>query len=407
MVLIIDRRKNGNKASLINRQRFLNRYKSEIRDKLNSTISSNEDIKKQSYQVNIKLSTHEPTFHFDYDTGVSNYVLPGNTKYMTGDKIPKPSSTTGGGSSAGKGEGKDEYSFVLNEEEYLNIIFDGLELPNITKVSTNGSDLVETARTGFQNNGANLDLISTFKKSIMRRTALLLPLQKRLKALESEYKVNPNDELLVEINNLKKRILAITFIDDQDVKYRRYSTFPKPMSKVVMFFVLDVSGSVTEKAKDMAKRFCYLTYLFLQRMYSRSEVVFITFTDTALEVDEEEFFHSMRSGGTLFSSGLSEAKKIIAERYPSNEWNIFTVFLTDSDNYDNDAVMSLNLFKDLLSVNQLLIYSHLKTTYDDIEKAYAVRDSLKSHDNFEFITLKNSDDIYPEFKKVFRKKHAK
>jgi uncharacterized sporulation protein YeaH/YhbH (DUF444 family) len=89
------------------------------------------------------------------------------------------------------------------------------------------------------------------------------------------------------------------------------------MTQAVMFCIMDVSGSMDESRKDTAKRFFILLYLFLKRVYDKIEVVFIRHHTAAAEVDEDEFFHSRESGGTVVSSALHLLDKIIDERYGS------------------------------------------------------------------------------------------
>ena len=104
-----------------------------------------------------------------------------------------------------------------------------------------------------------------------------------------------------------------------------------------MFCLMDVSGSMDEERKDIAKRFFILLYLFLTRNYERIEVVFIRHHTIAKEVDEDEFFHSRESGGTVVSSALKLMQEIIRERYPLTEWNIYAAQASDGDNWDDDS----------------------------------------------------------------------
>ena len=106
-------------------------------------------------------------------------------------------------------------------------------------------------------------------------------------------------ELVAEIEALKAKIRRIPFIDPIDIRFRRFETVPKPVAQAVMFCLMDVSGSMTEHMKDLAKRFYMLLYVFLKRRYRHVEIVFIRHTDRAEEVDEQTFFYGPASGGTL------------------------------------------------------------------------------------------------------------
>ena len=99
-----------------------------------------------------------------------------------------------------------------------------------------------------------------------------------------------------------------------------------------MFCLMDVSGSMTEHMKDLAKRFYMLLYVFLKRRYRHVEIVFIRHTDRAEEVDEETFFHGPASGGTLVSSALQAMHDIVRSRFRPADWNIYAAQASDGDN---------------------------------------------------------------------------
>src|SRR5260370_11600114 len=100
-----------------------------------------------------------------------------------------------------------------------------------------------------------------------------------------------------------------------DTRYRRFETMPKPVAQAVMFCLMDVSSSMSEHMKDLAKRFYMLLYVFLTRRYRHVEIVFIRHTDRAEEVDEDTFFHGPESGGTLVSSALQPMHAISSPRF--------------------------------------------------------------------------------------------
>ena len=126
-----------------------------------------------------------------------------------------------------------------------------------------------------------------------------------------------------EARHLRKRVETIPFIDTFDLRYNHRVRQPKPSTQAVMFCLMDVSGSMHQKRKDIAKRFFILLYLFLTRTYERIQLVFIRHHTTAKEVAENDFFYSRETGGTVVSSALQLMNEIVQERYPSNEWNIY------------------------------------------------------------------------------------
>jgi hypothetical protein len=163
--------------------------------------------------------------------------------------------------------------------------------------------------------------------------------------------------LLAQIETLKAKIRRIPFIDPIDIRYRRFETVPKPVAQAVMFCLMDVSGSMSEHMKDLAKRFYMLLYVFLTRRYRHVEIVFIRHTDRAEEVDEDTFFHGPASGGTLVSSALEAMHEIVRSRFRPADWNIYAAQASDGDNStsDSDAVSRL-LTDKILPVSQFFAY---------------------------------------------------
>ena len=133
-----------------------------------------------------------------------------------------------------------------------------------------------------------------------------------------------------------------------DIRFRDFQPQPEPNTKAVMFCLMDVSGSMGEREKDLAKRFFVLLHLFLKRRYDRIDVVFIRHTHEAQEVDEETFFYSRETGGTVVSSALDEMLKIVQDRYPADQWNIYAAQASDGDNYPGDGACCVSLLSEAL-----------------------------------------------------------
>jgi hypothetical protein len=200
-----------------------------------------------------------------------------------------------------------------------------------------------------------------------RRVALRRPRPEAIAELEAELAECSDDErhaeLLAEIETLKAKIRRIPFIDPIDIRYRRFETVPKPVAQAVMFCLMDVSGSMSEHMKDLAKRFYMLLYVFLKRRYRRVEIVFIRHTDRAEEVDEETFFRGPASGGTLVSSALEAMNIIVKSRYRPADWNIYAAQASDGDNsYSDGDVVSRLLTEMILPVTQFFAYLEVGET---------------------------------------------
>ncbi len=280
-------------------------------------------------------------------------VHPGNKEYAKGDQIARPK---GGGGGSGRGKagnsdetGEDDFSFELSREEFLNVFFDDLELPNLVKTQLTAVPEFKSQRAGYNVSGtpSNIHVLRSLRGALGRRIAVGGTPRKRLKEAEDELQALLQEtgeddprvvELHREIHYLRARIMAIPFIDPFDLRYSNRIKVPKPASQAVMFCIMDVSGSMDEARKDMAKRFFILLYLFLTRAYEKIEVVFIRHHTSATEVDEHDFFHSRESGGTVVSSALHLLNKILRERYPGSDWNAYVAQASDGDNWDSDSI---------------------------------------------------------------------
>jgi len=359
---IIDRRLNPGSKSLENRQRFLRRAKALVQDAVKKS-SQDRDIRDvlEGGEVSIPVDgMHEPRFR--REGGTRDMVLPGNKKFVEGDILPRSGESRRKASGPGEGDGEDAFRFVLSRDEFVDLFLDDLELPDLAKRKLAEAESVGLRRAGYAMSGspANLSVNRTVRLALARRVALQRPRPEAIARLEAEL-ADCDDtrriELLAEIETLKGKVRRIPFIDPIDIRYRRFETVPKPIAQAVMFCLMDVSGSMSEHMKDLAKRFYMLLYVFLTRRYRHVEIVFIRHTDRAEEVDEDTFFHGPASGGTLVSSALQAMHEIVRSRFRATDWNIYAAQASDGDNStsDSDAVSRL-LTDKLLPVSQFFAY---------------------------------------------------
>ncbi|MEL6702192.1 MAG: DUF444 family protein, partial [Pseudomonadota bacterium] len=278
---VIDRRLNPKSKSLGNRQRFMRRAKAHIRDAVNDALRQRK-VSEVDGSEEVSISTkdvREPRFGIDQETGERRFVLPGNADYTEGDLIPKPPS--GGGGGAGRdgsadGDGEDLFSFTLTREEFLDIFFEDLALPNMAKQKLTKLKAPTFARAGYSTQGspAKLNKTATMRNSLARRIALARPKAGQLRALEEQITQaeESNDaareaELRREAERLRTRMRAIAYIDPLDIRYNRFERRPNPVAQAVMFCLMDASASMTQTLKDLAKRFFMLLHVFLSRHY--------------------------------------------------------------------------------------------------------------------------------------------
>jgi uncharacterized sporulation protein YeaH/YhbH (DUF444 family) len=359
---IVDRRLNPGGKSLENRQRFLRRAKALVQGAVKQS-SQDRDIKDvlEGGEVSIPLDgMNEPRFR--REGGTRDMVLPGNKKFVEGDMLPRSGQGSGKSSGSGEGDGEDSFRFVLSRDEFVDMFLDDLELPDLAKRKLAEAESEGLRRAGYTTSGspANISINRTVRLALARRVALRRPRADAIAQLEAE--IADCDEarrieLTAEIDALKAKLRRIPFIDPIDIRYRRFETMPKPVAQAVMFCLMDVSGSMSEHMKDLAKRFYMLLYVFLTRRYRHVEIVFIRHTDRAEEVDEQTFFHGPASGGTLVSSALMAMHEIVASRYRPADWNIYAAQASDGDNSGSDgAAVSQLLTEMILPVSQFFAY---------------------------------------------------
>lgn len=424
---IIDRRLNPGGKSFANRQRFLRRARAQVRRAVRES-SSQRSIKDAGKGGEVSIpagGVHEPTLRRSSQGGTRDYVLPGNKKYIEGDTIARPEGGAGGKPQASdSGEGEDEFRFALSDEEYLDLYLEDLELPDLAKRQIAGATSVQWRQAGYSTSGppSRISVARTLRHSMSRRIALKRPKAEEIVALREEIERLERegghfDELVklrAELEQRLARTKRIPYIDPVDVRYRRLESNPKPIAKAVMFCLMDVSGSMNEHMKDLAKRFYSLLYLFLNRRYEHVDVVFIRHTHEASEVDEQTFFYSRETGGTVVSTALFKMQEIVRERYPVDQWNIYAAQASDGDNTSSDNQVVLAQLNDvILPICQY--YAYVEVGMDDEDEhqpgmgepstnLWRAYRRVPADAPFAMRKVRHRRDIYPVFRELFSRR---
>ena len=420
---IIDRRLSGRNKSIGNRERFLRRYREQIRDAVRKavgdrnihTIEDGADITLPRKDVGEPVFQHGPG-------GTREMVHPGNQDYVRGDRIPRPRGGDGGdGSGQGEaspdGSGEDDFTFRITREEFMNYFFDDLALPRLVRTQL----LAETPqwkprRAGFvsQGNPTSLHVVRSLRVAMGRRIAMGAPARRELEQAEqalARLEQDPQapqpaiDQAREQVQRLRQRVSRIPFLDPIDLRYRHWLREPEPTSKAVMFCLMDVSGSMDEARKDLAKRFFILLYLFLSRHYERTDVVFIRHHTQAAEVSEDEFFHATESGGTVVSSALTLMDRIVQERYQGSEWSIYGAQASDGDNWQQDSTKCHALLRDRL-LPRARYFAYVQVADEDQNLWEEYSRLRASHPHFAMQKILRPDQIFPVFRDLFRRSPA-
>ena len=378
---IVDKRASKNK-SVGNRQKFIKRYKSRIKHSIDGITSDKgiTDVLNDRKVTIDQYEIEEPSFEFDMTTGDRDIIFTGNKSLQKGDKVYRPpSSDEEGTEGSDSGEGLDEFSFTLTKEEFLELYFSDMALPSFIKESLKGTTKYKLKRTGYSKEGIppRLDLVKTLKQAMARRKA-----------------------------TGSKR-----FLDDIDMRYKHFTKKPFPIRQATMILLMDVSGSMGEFEKMLAKKFFLLLYLFLNKVYKNVDVIFISHTQEAKEVDEQEFFYGRETGWTVVSSGLQKVKDIIDERIDLSTTNVYISQASDGDNWDGDEDLSASLVEDLLSKVQYFAYiqteEHSRREAKErrhIEDMLTIYKDLEAkHRNLKAKSVCEESDVYPVLRSLFEK----
>ncbi|MBN8747732.1 Uncharacterised protein [Xylophilus ampelinus] len=419
---IIDRRLSGKNKSIGNRERFLRRYRGQIRDAVRKAVSG-RNIRELEQGEDVTLprrDVSEPTFGHAAG-GNREYVHPGNQEFVKGDRIERPKGQAGGGSGSGEagdgGEGEDDFVFRLTREEFMQVFFEDLALPHLVRTQLAEVPEWKSHRAGFTSDGTpnNLHVVRSMRGALARRIALGGDARKELRRLEAhllQLRAHPDAasaliqkeirDTELQIEELKRTARHVPYIDPIDLRYRNRVRTPVPSAKAVMFCLMDVSGSMDEARKDMSKRFFMLLYLFLTRHYEKIDLVFLRHHTQAQEVSEDEFFHATETGGTVVSSALVLMRDIIRARYPSGEWNIYGAQASDGDNWHQDSGRCRELLDEtILPACRYYAYVQVAEAEQNLWQEYTQLAGMRP--NFAMRKVSSAQDIYPVFRDLFKK----
>lgn len=433
---IIDRRPSGQGKSAPNRKKLLDRVKGSVRKTVKEAVANGNiaDVVKGGNRVRVPVKDLNEPQIVHGEGGVTRRTIPGNDRYKfnPGDTTPRPQQGGGSGGSgqAGdSGDGDDDFTFELTRDEFLEFFFEDLELPDLAKKQLAITNEKKPVRNGFSRDGnpAALDLLTTMKSSMGRRAALRTPKKKKLRELEASlaklkadleaYDADTSadkepglsglmaaaiEQQEAEIAELKRKIKTVPYVDEIDLRYRTWTMKDQPATQAAMFCLMDVSGSMSQWHKDIAKRFYMLLYLFLFKNYEKVDIVFVRHHHSADEVDEQTFFYDRSSGGTIVSEGLALVNKIIDERYSNLQWNVYVAQASDGDNWHSDHEKTMAELNKILSKVQYYFYIDIAQNGDS-EMWNLYREQVTAK-NFAQEQIADVTQIYGVFRKLFEAK---
>lgn len=301
-------------------------------------------------------------------------------------KGPQQSQGEGSNPKAGNKEGEEIYEVEITLDDLAEYLFDDLELPELDKRRFKKIVDDKPKRKGYRSQGIRprLDKKESMKRRLRRKAA----------AKRAGHYNEEEDERFP--------------FNEKDLRYRHVDNKPKEVANAVIFFVMDVSGSMSKSKKYLARSFFFLLYQFLRYRYDNVDIVFISHTTTAKEVSEDQFFSRSTGGGTLISPALRKVEEVIEDRYHPNTWNIYTFHASDGDNWPSDVEKSIDASMKLSELCQL--YCYCEIIPDDEEVVWQSKTTMmKSYEplvskTFRTLKINNKKDIWPVFRNLFGSK---
>jgi len=330
------------------RLRHKKKIEKAIKDSIKDVIAD-ESIIGQNGKKKIRIPVRGlKEYRFIYGNNENNKTAGsgGGHPLKRGQKIGEKRADKGKDQGAGKAsdqKGDEYYDVEVTLEELAEYLFSDLELPDLEKKQFRYVSQETIKRKGYRFKGIRprLSKKETLKRKIRRR--------------KMAEKVGTYDPESGE---------RFPFHQD-DLKYHHIKPKVKENSSAVIFFLMDISGSMSQDRKYLARSFFFLLYQFLNHKYERVEVVFISHSTHAERVSEDDFFKVGTYGGTIISSALDKELDVIDKEFHPNSWNIYSFYCGDGENWSNDNEKSLDLFKKIKEISQLTGYAEINEHYSN------------------------------------------
>lgn len=390
---------NGKDRSAEDRRRHRELVEDSIKKNIGNIIAE-ESIIGQNKDKKIKIPIKGiKEYQFVYGSNGAS-AGSGDGSEKRGDKIgeDKAGKSGKGDGQAGNQEGEDIYETEVTIEELIKYLFDDLNLPDIDKKKLAEIESIRSLKNlGYQRKG--------IPPRLAKRRSVIEKIKRKQGFMRNQEELENTEEPIVDGIEVEEDTgnKRFPFMED-DLRYRRVREDHKKDFNAVVICIMDVSGSMDQTKKYMARSFYFLLYQFIRLKYANVEVAFVAHTTTAKEVNENEFFHKGESGGTYISSGYEKALEIIEQRYNPASWNIYAFHCSDGDNWSEDNKRAVDLAQKLCEVCNLFGYGEIVPGY------YASASTIKSEyqkyinrKNFAVITMTRKEDVFTGLKKLLDK----
>lgn len=313
----------------------------------------------------------------------------GDADISKGQKIGKSKKKKGKGDPNKPGDkaGEEYYDVEVTLEELAEYLFKDLELPDLEQKQIAEIFFDKMKKSGYRPQGIRPRLSK--KESAKQRI-------KRKMAARKQGNIKINPETGEE---------EFSFIE-QDLRYKHYKPQPKPSSNACIFFIMDVSGSMSKQKKYLARSFFFLLYHFIRSQYEKTEIVFVAHDTQPYEVDEEKFFNRGTGGGTMVSPTIEYVTEQIQKRYNPRSWNVYAFHCSDGDNWSSDMQKTIDRNTVLKDLVQFYGYCEI-VPHESIRWAGATPLSEAyepyTDNKFKVGHIHDKSDVWATFKKFFGK----
>lgn len=396
MAIIREGNTGGHDRSSEDRRRHKELVEDSIKKNLGDIIAE-ESIIVQSKKKKIKVPIRSiKEYQFIYRKGY-NTVASGDGSEKRGDRISIGKRVDPGKGGAGSEEGDDIYETEITIEELIGYLFEDLNLPDLQKKKSAEIESLKRHRNiGYQRKGIPPRLAK--KRSVVEK------IKRKQSCRRTEREINDNENIEIHKNYEKNKENGRFPFKEEDLRYKRVRVRKNRDFNAVVICIMDVSGSMDQTKKYMARSFYFLLYQFIKMKYETVEITFIAHTTVAKEVSEDEFFHKGESGGTYISSGYEKAIEIIEERYDPSNWNIYAFHCSDGDNWAEDNERAINAAQRLCEKCNLFGYGEIVPGY--YSPVNTIKNELKrriNSSNFAIVIIEKKEDIFPALKKLLEK----
>lgn len=350
--------------------RFRQIVRGKIKSDLRKYISHGEMIGKTGGElVSIPLPQIElPEFRY----GLKNSGGVGQGSGDVGTPIGRASDGDGAGA-AGDAPGQHILEVELTLEELAEILGEGLELPRIEPRGQ--ANIIETKDkyTGIRQAGPESlrHFKRTYKNALKRQIA------------SNNY--DPKNPIVIPVR--------------EDKLYRSWKEIHLPQANAVVFYLMDVSGSMTDEQKEIVRIEAFWIDTWLRSQYDGVSTRYIIHDAVAREVDQQTFYHTRESGGTRISSAYGLANKIINAEHPPTEWNVYVLHFSDGDNWGEDNRQCIALLRDeLLPRVNLFCYGQVESPYGSGEFYRELEEHFEEEPNLALSEIRNKEGIFDSIK---------